>query len=373
MSKLFETTSINQMNLANRFVRSATYEGLAELDGTVTPRLCNFMETLTNGNLGLIITAHAYVSPEGQAGPRQMGIHSDDMLPGLRSMADAVHGKGGKVIVQIAHAGIHGIGADTFEPVGPSQIKTTGSSTVHEMTSAQIAQTVAAFGAAAVRAKKSGYDGVQIHAAHGYLISQYLSPFYNKREDNYGGSLDNRARFLLEILGEIRSRTGNEFAVLVKMNSEDFLENGLTRDEMIAVAKMLEKNGIDAIELSGGTFDSGDLIPVRTGVLNLEEKEVYYREAASLFKAELSVPLILVGGIISYNVAERLIDDGLADYIALSRSLIREPGLVKRWQSGDHTKATCISCNKCFGTHATEEGLSCGIDNIQAAKGVKES
>ena len=145
----------------------------------------------------------------------------------------------------------------------------------------------------------------------------------------------------------------------------------------LAVSKLgesvaFEEGGIDAIEMSGGTFASGDLIPVRPGILKSEDKEVYYREAASLFKSELSVPLILVGGIISYNVAEKIIDDGLADYIALSRPLIREPGLVKRWQLGDIAKATCISCNKCFMPLGRGEGLSCEIENIKAAAEAKK-
>ena len=211
-------------------------------------------------------------------------------------------------------------------------------------------RTVKAFGDAAQRAVESDFDAVQIHAAHGYLLSQFLSPYYNKRDDAYGGTLENRAKFLVQVYEEIRQKVGKAFPVMVKINSEDFLEEGNTVEEIIKVSHMLEDLGVDAIEMSGGTFESGKLIPSRTGTSKSKEREVYYKKAAETFKKEIKIPLILVGGFLSFNIAQEAVNSGLTDYVALSRPLIREPHLVKRWAAGDREKASCISCNKCFKT-----------------------
>lgn len=360
MSILFETTTINGMTLKNRFVRSATWEGMAGKDGACTPALIDMMVQLVNGGVGLIISGHTYVSPEGQASPGQIGIYTDELLPGLIQMVGAVHEADGKIILQLAHAGCRApkkfAGAAALGPSAPGSQQT---SHCREMTGEDIRFIIEAFGQGAVRAREAGFDGVQIHAAHGYLLSQFLSPFYNKRKDEYGGTIKNRARLLLEILGSIRSKTGDDFPVLVKMNSEDFLEGGLTRAEMVQAAEMLEKAGIDAVELSGGTGDSGELVPVRKGKIESEAQEVYYRAAAREYKERINVPLLLVGGIRSYPVAGQLVSGNLADYISLCRPFIREPQLVNRWRSGDTAKAACISCNLCFRPAFTGKGIYC--------------
>ena len=236
------------------------------------------------------------------------------------------------------------------------------------MTVDDIKGVVKAFVQAAHRAKEAGFDGVQIHAAHGYLLSQFLSPVFNKRTDQYGGSVENRATALLEVLGNVRAAVGNDFPVLVKMNSQDFLEGGLTLEDSLRVASMLQEGGIDAIELSGGTFLSGKWSPSRAGIKN-EEREAYFRDAAKAFKDQLQVPLILVGGIRSFNLAERLVDEGYADYISMSRPFIREPHLVKRWAGGDLRKAECISDNQCFSPAVAGEGIYCVTEKKQKQKG----
>jgi 2,4-dienoyl-CoA reductase-like NADH-dependent reductase (Old Yellow Enzyme family) len=222
-----------------------------------------------------------------------------------------------------------------------------------------IRATVEAFGDGAARAMAGGFDGVQIHAAHGYLLSQFLSPHYNKREDAYGGILTNRARMALEVLQAVRDKVGAEYPVLIKMNSEDFVQKGLSVDEMVRVAATLEEAGIDALELSGGTPDSGKMIPVRPGRIGSTAKEVFYREAAARYKERINTPLILVGGIRSYEVAEELVGSGLTDYVSLSRPLIREPQLINRWKSGDTGKSTCLSDNLCFKPIRNGEGVYC--------------
>ncbi|MDY6972106.1 MAG: NADH:flavin oxidoreductase [Thermodesulfobacteriota bacterium] len=360
MSVLFEASSINNMILDNRFVRSATWEGMANDDGSCTPRLIRLMEKLAYGGVGLIISGHAYVSREGQAGVWQMGIYDEKLVPGLAEMAEAVHRTGGKIIVQLAHAGCHSaIDLTKKEPFGPSIKKGRKGPLCREITREEIRRVVEAFGEGAARARKAGFDGVQIHAAHGYLLSQFLSPFYNKRKDGYGGSIENRARIVLEVFRAVRAQVGEGFPVLIKMNSEDFVPQGLTVDEMVQVAAMLEKAGIDAIELSGGTMFSGKYTAIRKCEIDSHEKEGYYRQAARCYKEKINTPLILVGGIRSYQVAEELVDGNMADYIALCRPLIREPHLINRWESGDKGRALCLSDNLCLRPALTGKGIYC--------------
>ena len=362
MAALFEQTEINGMKLRNRFVRSATYEAMADSNERVRDQLLDTMRELVRGEVGLVITGHAYVTREGQAGPRQMGISADSMLDSLKRVAAVVHENGGAVAVQLAHAGMRGIGGNEHPALGPSDRVVEGVKKASAMTVADIKRTVTAFGDAAARAVSSGFDAVEIHSAHGYLLSQLLSPHYNARVDDYGGSLENRARLLLEVYGEIRGRVGSSFPVMVKINAEDFLEDGMTVEEMVRVAHMLEDRGIDAVEMSGGTFESGKFTPSRIGAASSEDKEVYYRKAAAAFKKEIKTPLILVGGFLSFQKAEDVVASGLADYVALSRPLIREPHLVKRWAGGDRSKAACISCNQCFATLLLEEALHCAAE-----------
>ncbi len=365
MSKLFEPSQINGMTLPNRFVRSATWEAMAADDGACTPQLIECMARLSEGHVGLIISSHAYVLQNGQAGPRQLGIYDDRLMEGLRGMARAVHEYGSPVAVQLAHAGYFAFAKATGElPMAPSAVEGLSKGPKREMTETDIAAVVEAFGLAAGRAREAGFDAVQIHAAHGYLLSQFLSPALNKRTDAYGGSLENRARALMEVLGSVRSAVGPDFPVLVKMNSQDFIEEGLTVEDSAAVAMMLQEGGIDAIELSGGTFLSGKNIPSRVGITS-EEKEAYFKEAAMAFKKRLNVPLILVGGIRTPQLAEQFFEEGLADYFSMSRPFIREPDLVKRWESVDLRKSACLSDNLCFEPTRAGQGIYCVTEERQ--------
>ena len=357
----WETTSLGGLRLKNRFVRSATWEGLAADDGSCTTELVNVIADLARGEIGLIISSHAYVSPAGQAGPRQIAICDDRFVDGIKKMVKAAHDPGSRIILQLAHAGIQATTSLTHrEAVGPSELKKAVGKRGRAMTTEEIAQTVDAFANGARRAKEAGFDGVQIHAAHGYLLSQFLSPHFNQRTDEYGGSVQNRARIVLEILERVKALAGDDYPVLIKMNSEDFLDDGFTVAEMLEVAARLEAAGIDGIELSGGVIDPAcHYIPVREGTPLTEEEEAYYRQAARRYKERIGVPLILVGGIRSYTVSQELIEDGCADYIALSRPLIREPNLVARWKYGDTGKSECGSCNACFGPIRRGDGFYC--------------
>lgn len=361
-SVLFQSAQIGSLKLPNRFIRSATWEGLAAPDGGCTDELVRLMEGLAEGGVGLIISSHAFVRPEGVAVRGQLGIHRDDHIAGLARMADAVHGKGGRIVLQLAHGGLLAGTQLTGQPaLAPSLAGGPEKTRRREMTEADIADTIKAYGEAALRAKKAGFDGVQIHAAHGYLLNQFLSPWFNRRSDRWGGSIENRTRIVLDILASARNATGEDFPILAKMNSEDFLEGGLAREDSLQAALMIAAAGADAIELSGGTLLSGKLSPSRSKIDSVEQ-EAYFRDAARAIKAKLKIPLALVGGIRSFEVAEGLVKEGIADFVSMSRPFIREPGLVNRWKRGDRSRATCLSDNRCFGPPMRGTGFYCVVD-----------
>ncbi len=224
------------------------------------------------------------------------------------------------------------------QPPGPSVRHTDSGPVGREMTLSDIHALVDAFGDAARRAQAAGYDAVQIHAAHGYLLSEFLSPLFNKRTDEYGGDVAGRSRLAVEVTAAVRAAVGPDYPVLVKMNSEDFVAGGSTVDDMLESAALIAAAGADAIELSGGTSLSGDLGPLRTRSGIPQDREAYYQEAALKLKQRVSVAVMLVGGIRTFEAAERLVAEGYADYIALSRPLVCEPGLVARWESGDRDR-----------------------------------
>lgn len=363
MLKLFETTTIKTLNLPNRFVRSATWEGLAADDGSVTPRLVDVAVKLAQGGVGLIISGHAYVSREGQAGSWQLGAYSDTLIPGLTEMVKAVHDCGGKIAMQLAHAGSKAASQlSGVEPIGPSIAEIDGKRLGREMNKQDIEQVIHAFAAAAFRAQTAGFDAVQIHGAHGYLVSQFLSPYFNRRTDEYGGTIEDRTRIAVEILDAIRRAVGPDFPLFIKLNSEDFLPHGLTVDDMIKASEILEKAGVDGIEMSGGTFLSGKYSPSRRGKQRPGEPEAYYEAAARRYKKTVKAPLMLVGGLRTIETAEKLVTDGVIDYIAMCRPFIREPGLVNRWKEGDRRPAFCISDSGCFKPGFEGKGVSCVVE-----------
>jgi 2,4-dienoyl-CoA reductase-like NADH-dependent reductase (Old Yellow Enzyme family) len=366
--KLFETSQINGMVLKNRFVRSATWEGMAGDDGSTTPPLIDCMKTLAHGGVGLIITSHAFVLENGRARPKQLGIYHDDLVPGLCDMTRAVHDRGGKIGIQLNHAGLFSDAALTGQtPYGPSVVCRRVQSPHREMTPDHMETVVEAFGLAARRAQQAGFDCLEVHGAHGYLINQFLSPAFNKRKDRYGGGIENRWRIVAEVLERIRKYVGPRYPILVKINSEDFLSGGLCREDALRIGILLEENGADAIELSGGTIISGEQIPSRPANSGKKD-EAYYKDAAVAFKAAMDLPLILVGGIRSFHSAETILNEQGADYISMSRPFIREPDLINRWKSGDLAPSTCLSDNQCFTPAIAGEGIYCVMEKRRGDK-----
>lgn len=324
---LFESIHLGRLRLDNRFVRSATYTGMAEENGRCTDRLAGVLEEIAGGGAGLLITGHAFVREDGRAAPRQLGMHRDDLVPGLKLLTGRVHQKGRPVLAQLSHAGIYA--------KGDERARLTSGSPAGEIRNAFIA--------ASIRAREGGFDGVQLHAAHGYLLSQVLSPLFNKRTDRYGGEIARRAALIGEIIEGIKRRAGHGFPVVVKMNGSDHTEGGLIPEEAAAAAVLLAGYGADAVELSGGLLTSA-----RNGPTRPPGSEAYFRAEAAAVKASLPVPLILVGGIRSLDTAGTLVSEGTADMIAMSRPFIREPGLVARWKGGAAEPSGCVSDNRCL-------------------------
>jgi 2,4-dienoyl-CoA reductase-like NADH-dependent reductase (Old Yellow Enzyme family) len=358
---VFSPLVINGMRLKNRFVRSATGEGMAQADGAASARLEATLKALAKGEVGLVVSSHAYVEKRGQARAGQLGVHCPDMEAGIARLARIVHAYGGRFVVQLAHAGCRADPAVTGEPaLGPSSPEDQQASPCRAMAAEDLARLEAAYGAAAALCRDAGADGVQIHAAHGYGISQFLSPHTNRRTGAYGGSLQNRARLLLEVLGAIRGRIGRDYPVLAKINSDDFFEGGFTAAECVQVVGWLEAAGLDAVELSGGVFESGRLNFSRPGPIAIPDGEAWYRDTARAVKAAgVKLPVILVGGLRSLATCQDIVSSGDAELVAMSRPFIREPGLIARWLAGDTAPAACVNDNLCFASSRSGQGLHC--------------
>ncbi len=349
LSVLLTPIALGPLTLENRFVRSATQDYMATDDGEVTDRQVGLFQSLAEGEVGLIITGHAYVHPLGKAGPSQIAIFDDRFVAGLSRITEAVHARSSsRIFAQLAHAGRQTkkkyIGGT---PVSPSAVPDPVSKTVpREMTAGEIEGLIGDFVRAGLRAWKAGFDGVQLHAAHGYLLSSFLSPHTNRRTDAWGGSLLNRIRVTVEILRGIKAGAGSGFPVMAKLNSTDFMADGLTLEDAVAAARILEAEGLDGIEVSGGMAESGKG-SVWTG-LRAEPDEGYFVPNAAAVKKAVRIPVAGLGGIRTLAAAERFVAEGLADLVSMSRPFIRDPFLVRKFREGIVDRSDCISCNKCF-------------------------
>jgi 2,4-dienoyl-CoA reductase-like NADH-dependent reductase (Old Yellow Enzyme family) len=367
---LFDPITIGNLTLENRTVRSATWMGMADAEGGCTPRLIEAKAALARGGVGLIITGLATVDGASRSGPGMLSCDRGSLVPGLAAMAQAVHDNGGRIALQIAHGGLMAPAELTGQqPVGPSPMMTEQGPLGRALTVEEIAEIVETFGAAARRAVRAGYDAVQIHAAHGYLLSQFLSPWFNHRTDEYGGPLENRARLLLQVVRRVREETGEGYPILAKINVDDRLPEGFGASDMLTVCEWLQEAEADAIELSGGTTMALLQGQPQNSYARVGDPSVYWRDAAEQLKARVALPLILVGGIRSRESAEALLSEGVCDCVALCRPLIREPDLVARWRSGASAEAACISCDGCFGPGIAGLGVQCVQLGAQAAAG----
>ncbi|MEJ2540666.1 MAG: NADH:flavin oxidoreductase [Gemmatimonadota bacterium] len=358
MSILFTPCQIGSLETPNRFVRSATAERMSDDDGRPLPPLTELYRELARGGVGLIITGHMYVHPAGKAHDEMTGVHTDELMPDLAALAQAVHDLGGLIVPQINHGGMNALAETVSDPMAPAAIDEPFlTRPAREMTPSEVEAAIQAFGEAARRCKEAGFDGVQIHAAHGYLISQFLSPFVNKRTDEWGGSADKRMRFLREVCAVVRGQVGEEYPVLIKLGMADGVEGGLSAEEGAHIVGALAGMGIDGVEISGGLGGANKTLNVRKGIKS-QEKEAYFLPHARLAGQHTRLPIILVGGFRSRSVMERVLDDGLADFVSLCRPLISEPDLPNQFREGLKEKSRCLSANNCW-AREPGEGIAC--------------
>eukprot|EP00727_Mastigamoeba_balamuthi_P012989 m51a1_g8312 putative nadh:flavin oxidoreductase (388) ;mRNA; r:86024-87546 len=362
---LFQPLRLSErLTVRNRIMRSALWEGGAGPNGEVTKRLVEQYCELARNNVGLLCLSHTFVSADGKAHPGQLGIHTDAATPGFTELASAVHSAsaGSVVCVQITHAGRLAKGDEVQVALGPSNVAVEEHfRECREATEEDIARVTRDFAAAARRAQQAGFDCVELHLAHGYLLSEFLSPLFNKRTDRYGGSLENRMRLPLEIIAAIHSECGSDFPVLAKLNVEDYNPAGLSLAESTQVAVALADAGVVMIEASGGTdWGCSTAHPVRRGP---ESKEAYHSYGAEAWKRALgSRPcrVALVGGVRSAKNSQQLIDAGVCDVVSMARPFMREPDLVLKWQADpERARAACISC--CLCCKDFENGVHCPV------------
>ena len=352
---LFEPIEIAGLHIPNRFVRSATHEWLAGEDGTPTPAIGDMYEELAKYEVGLIISGYSYVNPAGKSSQRQQGIYDDRFIGPYRQITERVHKYGSKIALQVVHGGRQALATPEYpHALAPSAVKDSSSGiTPHAMTEEQIQQTIEDFAQAVRRAQAAGFDAVQLHIAHGFLLSSFISPYTNQRNDKWGGSVENRTRIIVDIIRRARELVGGDLPIMAKMNATDgFGDRGLDAPECVDVAAALESAGVCAIEVSGGIFEAGEVMS-RPGI-NSPEEEAYFREYARMIKQGVGIPVMLVGGLRSMGVMEQMLASGCADMVSLCRPLIREPDLVVKFRDGAQ-EAECTSCNECF----DESGVRC--------------
>lgn len=290
--------------------------GRASFEGAITNRLINFY-VRRSSNLGLSIVEHSYISPTGKIGPKQLAIHDDSLISGLEKLANALHEVGAPAVVQISHAGgVTNKRVISTEPAGPSPREKTRMLEVNE-----IYNIADEFVSAAKRADKAGFDGVELHGAHGYLLNQFYSPLFNRREDEFGGSLEKRMRFPLLVVEKVRQSLGSKL-LLYRLGSDDLAPHGTHIEDSVEFAKRLEKTGVDIIDVSGGMCGSEPK--------QLRKIKGYFVPQATEIKKAIGIPVIGVGGITEAEYANQLVSEGKVDLVAIGRAIWHDPQWVEK-------------------------------------------
>lgn len=340
---MYDPFQIGNLTVKNRLIRSATFEFGAD-NGRITPRIIELYRELAAGGSGLIISGMQAVLPGAGISPTMVQATYDRYVADMKQVADAVHQNGSLLFVQLNHAGYKASKSDGFDHLGSSEREVSEGHTYHEATPDEIKMIIEAFGKAARRCKEAGCDGVQIHAAHGFLINTFLSPHFNHRTDAYGGPIENRARILFEAYDAVRDEVGNNYPVSVKLHFNDLVSPSVTPDECIYVSKELEKRGVDMIEISCGvaTTAGGDdsCTPI------IKQEGPFLAGAAQVANA-VGIPVVSVCGYRTPDFIERALNETAVAAVSLCRPLIREPNLPNRWKT-DRAKATCVSCGLCY-------------------------
>jgi 2,4-dienoyl-CoA reductase-like NADH-dependent reductase (Old Yellow Enzyme family) len=366
--------ALGPLTLKNRVIKSATFEGVSP-KGVVTDELIGFHRRVADGGVAMTTVAYLAVSGDGRT-DRHCVVLTDDAVPGLLRLTDAVHRAGAAVSAQIGHAGpVANARSNRAPALAPSRRMSAGGTVARAATEADIVRITEAYRRAAAAAVAAGFDCVEIHLGHNYLLSSFLSPRLNRRRDRWGGTLDHRARFPRQVVAAVREAVGDRAAVIAKVNMADGVPGGLWVDESVAFARLLEEDGaLDALVLTGGSSLSNPMYlfrgeapraefaatlpaPVRAGFRLVDGRflreypfeEGYFLPYARQFRRALSLPLILLGGINRLDTVERALAEGFSG-VAMARALLREPDLVARWQRGSTDRGLCVHCNKCMPT-----------------------
>ena len=321
---LLQSLSVGQVTLANRLVMPPMATSKANPDGRVSRALLDYYDEKSSGGyVPLIIVEHSYIKPEGKAGQGQLSVADDAVITGLRELAEVLHKNGSKGIIQMNHAGSAAKEeVICTKPVGPSAVAhPRGGAIPRELTPEEIGELVTAFAAAASRAKAAGFDGVEIHSAHGYLLNQFYSPLTNRRTDEYGGELLNRIRLHLHVIAAIRAAVGEDFLVLLRLGASDYTAGGTTVEDSQIAAGEFERAGVDILDISGGFCSYS--VPGLSG-------QGYFAPLSEAVKQFISIPVILTGGVTEAEAADRLLAERKADLIGVGRAILNDSGWARR-------------------------------------------
>jgi 2,4-dienoyl-CoA reductase-like NADH-dependent reductase (Old Yellow Enzyme family) len=357
--KVFETAVVGGIEVKNIIFRSATGEAKA-INNKPSPQFYEMYENLSKGEVGLIITSPMSFAKTDHP-TDDVIVLNNDAEPHLTKMTDEAHKHGTKIVAQLIHFTSQLFTPPTGPVFGPSDyVDPVSGIPATAFSKEQILELIKEFGQAALLAKTAGFDGVQLHGAHGYLLNKFLSPAFNTRTDEYGGSPECRVRAVVDILTEIKTTCGSDFPVWIKLNSSDFHpeDKGVTESDFLRTAEVLAQKGMDAIEVSGGSM-AGTLSFSRS-----KKHVAYHLESAKKLTKLVNSDVILVGGFRELDIIESVLSDTEISAISLSRPLIREPDLVKRWMSGDRSKAKCVACNGCF----NPKGVRCFFELTEEEK-----
>ncbi|HET8754459.1 MAG TPA: NADH:flavin oxidoreductase [Solirubrobacteraceae bacterium] len=371
--RLLEPADLGPVHVRNRIIRAGTSESMALGDGAVSDALIALYATLARNLVGTIFTGHLFCHERGRYARNQTGIARDAMIPGLRRLVDAVHAEGGAILAQVAHAGSQSRAAQ-IAPLAPSAVPNalTGRP-VPAAADAEIEEAIDAFAAGARRAIEAGFDGVHIHGANGYLISEFLSPLANRRDDTWGGDAERRSRFAVEVVRAVRAQVPRDKALTMKLGVVDAPAGGLTLDAAVSVARAVAAEGLDALEISCGVMQAAsdsarqyvavdsrraaeDLLLHR--LLSAPAGEAYFVPWMRRVREDVGVAMVAVGGMRRTETMERLVASGDADFVAMARPFIREPDIARQIVEGRTGLVDCTSCNLCL-THEGHHSLRC--------------
>lgn len=356
---LWDSVQIGKMECPNRFMRSATWENMSDEEGHMSERQFDVYRELAENHVGLICTGYARIMKEEYPNAGMMGIYEDGFIEEYKRLTDMVHGYGSKIMMQIAYGGTkttYRVGERTI--FAPSAVPERSTGNVGKpMTEEEIHQVVRAHAMAAARVKKSGFDAVQLHAAHSYLVNQFLSPYYNQRTDAYGATLDHRMQILRDLYVEVRKEVGDEFPILIKITCSDFFEGGLEFSDVLYICKELENMGFDGLEISGNIHGKAEGMVGETWDGHTILEGGYFVEYAREIARECEIPVYVTGGCKDPIQLSKWLNETDLTGFGISRALLAEPNLISRWMGGDWNKAKCLHCSKC----RTKQGNYCVV------------